>query len=317
MDQRVRERLKVAVVLVVVGLFSACSKARITTEIKGGDNWTRTVTLSGPEKKEGGMNMAPSVEESFVLPAAKDGWKLHEDKKDADRTLTFEKTLAIGASLKGDLSIRGADPAQMNLVNEVTVSRVAPRRFEYRETLRWTGPKPEMLSFKLEDLAQLKAVLPKPLATDANARAVMEKTSVLSVPLLFGPGDPLLAIGLIHPDLAARRMSQRVGGVLLKALEEQFGDKMSLPERREVARQIIEATFAKTKPSQPDPAAPPSNKKDSGLVPLMFIVKSPGKVISTNGEVDDLNGEIYWAMFPEAASFQPVVLTVILQIDPR
>jgi len=304
--------------LAIVMLFSACSRARITTEIKGGDTWTRTVALSGPEKKEGGMNMAPSVEETFVLPST-DAWKFHEEKKDTERTLVFEKTMAAGASLKGDLSIKGADPAKVNLINEVTVSRVAPRRFEYRETLRWTGPKPDSLTFKPEDLAQLKAALPKPLATDANARAVMEKTSILAIPLLFGPGEPLLTLGLMHPDLAAHRMSQRVGAVIVKALEEQFGDKMTLAERREVTRKLIEMTFAKNKPAQPDPAAaaaPGKDSKDSGLIPLMFIVKSPGKVISTNGEVDEVTGEVYWGLFPEAASYQPVILTLILQLDP-
>ena len=54
---------------------------------------------------------------------------------------------------------------------------------------------------------------------------------VLIMPLMFGPGDPLLAIGLMHPDLAARRASQRIGSVLPKALEEQFGDKMTPLER--------------------------------------------------------------------------------------
>ncbi len=46
----------------------------------------------------------------------------------------------------------------------------------------------------------------------------------------------------------------------------------------------------------------------------MFIVKSAGKVISSNGEVDDLTGEVYWALFPEAASLQPVTLTAIMEI---
>ncbi len=58
------------------------------------------------------------------------------------------------------------------------------------------------------------------------------KTAMLAVPLLFGPGDPLLAIGLLHPDLAEHKASQRIGAVILKALQEQFGDKMTEAERR-------------------------------------------------------------------------------------
>jgi hypothetical protein len=121
----------------------------------------------------------------------------------------------------------------------------------------------------------------------------------------------------MHPDLAARRMSQRVGAVMLKALEEQFGAKMTLAERRDVTRKLIELTFARTKPAQPEMKAGPSKGNDPGLIPLMFIVKSPGKVLSTNGEVDELTGEIYWALFPEAASRQPVVLPAVLEMAPQ
>ncbi len=266
------------------------------------------------------MDMVPTVEETFLLPS-QEGWRSREEKKDSERTLIFERTLAAGASLKGDLSIKGAtkgpDAGKLTLVNEAAVSRVAPRRYEYRETLRWIGPPPEGLTFKPEEVAQLKAILPKDLATDANARAVLDKTSNLAIPLLFGPGDPLLAIGLIHPDLAARRMSQRIGAVLMKALEEQFGNKMPLAERRELARKLIEMSLAQTKPTQPDPAAGPQADSGSGLVPLMFVLKTPGKVISTNGEVDELANEIYWALFPEAASRQPVTLSAIVQLDPQ
>src|SRR5206468_2936341 len=119
------------------------------------------------------------------------------------------------------------------------------------ETLRWVGPPPESTMFRPEDLAQLKASLPKALATDSNARAVVEKTGTLLVSALFGPGEPLLTVSFLHPDLATRRLSQRVGGAVMKALEEQFGDKMKLTERRELTRNLIAITSAQTKPSQP------------------------------------------------------------------
>jgi hypothetical protein len=298
--------------LAVVTLFSACARSRITTEIKG-ESWTRTDAFSGQEKKDGGM--VPSVEETFVLP--KEGWQPREEKKESEHTLIFEKTLAAGATLKGDLSIRGAAPDKLTLVNEVTVSRLAPHRFEYRETLRWTGPPPEMSTPKPEDLARIKDALPKDLATDANARALTDKIGKLSIPLLFGPGDPLLALGIVHPDLAARRLSQRAGTVVLKAIDEQFGNKLQPAEKRELARKLIESIIAQTKPTQPDPAKGPKTDSGPALIPLMFIFKSPGKMISTNGEVDELAGEIYWALFGEAASLQPVVLTAVVQTDQQ
>ena len=306
--------MRFLVVVFSLALLTGCARGRVTTEIRPGGAWTRTVALTGQEKKEGGMDMGGAIEDSFVLPTGP-GWKSTVSKKDADQTTTFEKTFALGAALKGDLSVKG-DAGTAALVNEVSVTRLAPRRFEYRETLRWTGPPPSGMSLKPEDLAGLKTVLPKALATDENARGIAEKLAVLIVPVLFGPNDPLLAIGLVHPDLAGRKASQRIGSLVLKALEEQFGDKMTVAERRAVAIKLIETSFAQAKPKAPDPAAgPPASKGGGGLTPLMFVLKSPGKIVSSNGEVDELTGEVYWALFPPGAWLKPVVLTAVVELD--
>jgi len=300
-------------VIISLALLAGCARARVTTEIRSGGAWTRTLALTGQEKKEGQMDMGGSIEDSFVLPAG-DGWKSTTSKKDADQTSTFEKNFALGAPLKGDLSIKG-DGGTPTLVNEVSVTRLAPRRFEYRETLRWTGPPPTGLNLKTQDLSDVKAALPPELASDENVAGIADKMAVLAMPMMFGPGDPLLAIGLLHPDLAGRRASQRIGSLMLKALEEQFGDKMTLAQRRAVTVKLIERSFAQAKPKAPDPAAGHPSKGGAALTPLMFVVKSPGKVISSNGEVDELTGEVYWALFPPAASLKPVVLTAVLELD--
>jgi hypothetical protein len=306
--------MRLLVVVFSLAVLTGCARGRVTTEIRSGGAWTRTVALTGQEKKEGGIDMGGAIEDSFVLPTGP-GWKSTVSKKDADQTTTFEKTFALGAALKGDLSVKG-DAGTPALVNEVSVTRLAPRRFEYRETLHWTGPPPSGMSLKPEDLAGLKTVLPKALATDENARGISEKLAVLIVPVLFGPNDPLLAIGLVHPDLAGRKASQRIGSLVLKALEEQFGDKMTVAERRAVAIKLIETSFAQAKPKAPDPAAgPPASKGGGGLTPLMFVLKSPGKIVSSNGEVDELTGEVYWALFPPGAWLKPVVLTAVVELD--
>lgn len=302
----------VAIGLLTAILSAGCARARVTTAIRADGSWTRTVVLTGPEKKEG--QMAPTVEDTFVIPSGKD-WKVQQGKKNDDQVVTAERILAAGASSQADVSIKAGEPDKLNLVNQVTVTKFGPRRFEYRETLHWKGdPTKSMANIKPEDLARIKADLPKPLATDANARALAAKTAELMVPMLFGPGDPLLAIGLLHPDLAERRAGQRLGTVLVKVLEEEFGDKMQPAERREVARKMIQDAFSSSKMSPPGPGGPdPSAGKSAGLVPLMFIVKTPGRVVSTNGETDELAGEIFWALFSDAASFKDVVLTAVVE----
>src|SRR5258706_605596 len=208
--------------LLAFALLTGCARARVTTAINSNGSWTRTDAFTGQEKKEG--NMAPTVEDTFVVPSGA-GWKSTETKKNEDRVVTLIRSVPAGGKLQGDVTLKGGEPGKITLVNEVTVTRLTPRRFEYRETLKWKGdpPKPNL---KPEDLAEIKAALPKSLATDENARALAGKSAELIFPAMFGPGDPLLAIGLLHPDLAERRMSQRLGAVMMKALEEQFGDKM-------------------------------------------------------------------------------------------
>jgi hypothetical protein len=298
-------------------LLSGCAKARVTTSIHTDGSWTRSVALIDQEKKEG--QMAPTLEDTFVVPSGAE-WKSLTEKKNEERTLTWERVLAAGTSLDGDVSVK-ADPAgKLKLVNHVTVTRLAPRRFEYRETLHWTGDRTNILGkVKAEDVAKIKAALPTPLGTDANARALADKTAELSIPLLFGPGDPLLAMGLMHPDLAVRRAGQRMGALLAKALEDQFGDKLTPAERREVARKIIQETFSMAastpKMGSGSPSKSATQVNGSGFAPLLFIVKSPGRVISSSGEVDDLTGEVFWGLFPEAAAFHDVVLTAVVEAD--
>jgi hypothetical protein len=305
--------LAASISLAALLLTSACARARVTTTIKPDGSWTRTVAFTGQEKKEG--NMAPTIEDTFVIPSGA-GWKSAETKKNADRILTLERTLAAGAKLQGDVSLKAGEEGKLTLINEVTVTRLAPRRFEYRETLKWKGD-PLKNNLKPEDIAEIKAALPKSLATDANARALATKAAELIFPVMFGPGDPLLAIGLLHPDLAERRMSQLLGGALMKALEEQFGDKMQVSERREVVRRLISTSFSSTKPAQPDPSAGPPSSKGSGLTPLMFIVKTPGHIVSSNGQADDFTGEVYWALFSDAATLKDLVLTAIIETEGK
>jgi hypothetical protein len=40
-------------------------------------------------------------------------------------------------------------------------------------------------------------------------------------------------------------------------------------------------------------------------------------VVSNNGEADPFTGEIFWALFPEAALLKPVVITAVLELYPK
>lgn len=311
--------LALSVILPAGILLSACARVRVTTEIKSDGAWSRTVVLTGPLKKEG-MQM-PTLEDTFVIPSSA-GWKSSEEKKNDNQVLTLERQFTTEGRLQGDVSIKGNQPGKghqpgtLRLTNEVSIKRIAPHQVEYRETLQWKSDPTKLLGdLQPEDLSAVKAHLPKSLATDANARELASKMAELAIPVLFGPGDPLLALGFLHPDLAVYRANQRLGGLMMRALEQQFGDKMQPAERQDVARRLIEAALTSPKLSTPDPAAASTSPgNSSGLTPLMFIVKPLGRIVSTNGETDDLTGDVFWAFFEEAAAFKDLVLTAVVEV---
>jgi hypothetical protein len=299
--------------LSALAFLTGCARAVVTTNIQPDGAWTRTVVFTGQEKKED-MQVTPTLDDTFALPSGP-GWNRKEESKNGDRVLTFERTLAAGTPLQGDVLVKAGLGGYVRLSNEVVVTRSGPKRFEYRETIKWKGPTtaPFVGDFKPDALTEIKSALPQPLATDANARAIADKMADLAIPMLFGPGDPLLAVGLMHPDLAARRAGQRIGALLIKSLEQQFGDRLTPDQRKDIARRMIQGTFTSAKMSS-DPAAPPASKNEGSLTPLMFVVKTPGRIILTNGEVDELTGEAFWALFDAAASVKDIVLTATVEL---
>ena len=49
-------------------------------------------------------------------------------------------------------------------------------------------------------------------------------------------------------------------------------------------------------------------------MPFTFTTSFPGKVIKTDGLVDDFSGEVYWSFLAPALQFGDVKLTLV--VDP-
>jgi hypothetical protein len=104
-----------------------------------------------------------------------------------------------------------------------------------------------------------------------------------------------------------------------KALLEKFGERIPAAERLAMTRKLIAAmepvfdvrNDAKTKAE----AGPPGQSDSEGsFVALTFVAKLPGKVVSTNGEIDEVNGEVFWALYDMAAAAEDVVLTATYEV---
>ena len=124
-----------------------------------------------------------------------------------------------------------------------------------------------------------------------------------AVPVLFGPGEPLLALGLLASGPGAvsresthRRRAGEGAGATVRRQDAACGTPRSGPAAHSGNVQFRQDIATRSHSRRGNAPA-----NSPGLTPLMFIVQPPGKVVSTNGEIDEFSGEIFWALFEEAA----------------
>src|ERR1051326_5238506 len=183
----------------LLALLSGCAREVATTTIKPDGSWTRQVAIHTPKPDMNAPGGAPPLgeavkpEDVFVLPTAPT-WKITKSEKDSDAIYTAERTLALGESVSGDISVKRDKDKSIALVNQVTVKQMAPGTFVYTETFSWKGPKPKELTAPDPDmLAAIKGALPAKLATDANTKALSLQIAQVYWRIMFGPGAPLVS----------------------------------------------------------------------------------------------------------------------------
>ena len=283
-----------------------------------------------------------AIKKQFLVPSGP-GWTVTRQRDDEQMTLVVRRTapLAPGETVRQDMVVRGIVNGQPGgqVVNEVAVRPAGPARVEYRETLRWQGKRPdELFQPQPSILKTVRAALPAPLAADDKAvSAITVQVQQELWRAAFGPGEPLIVIFLAHPDLGQRRMQQRLGRALVSALETNFGDRMTPAERRAVALKLAtNKSLLKSGPAgQANAAAgsaaasgvPPGADPSAGgaiqfggkdgynpsLVALTFTLKPPGRVVETNGEYDELTGEVVWTLYTEAVAAGDVTLRAVCE----
>jgi hypothetical protein len=300
---------------------SGCARTVVVTDVKADNSVTRTVKFRASAPSDTGFSLGPKLEDVFSLPSGSP-WKTQKVKEKDEDVYTAERTLRAGESLPQDVVIKGKQaPMGRLIVNEVSVREIAPGKLEYREVLRWQGERPKELMAPDPDMTNaLKASLPKSLVDDATVRDISLSMQREMWRLLFGPGEPLLSQLLMHPDLAERHIKRRFGVVIDTVLQTKFGDRMAADERLSVTRKIITSAFneplqLRDKAKAKAEASPPGESKGNNPpVSMMFVARLPGKIVSTNGTLDEITGEVYWALYDQAAAIGDVVMTATCEV---
>jgi len=178
--------------------------------------------------------------------------------------------------------------------------------------------------------SSVKRALPPSLATGTNALQFGRNLQPALWSALFSPPEPLLLEfydnlvpipAFSDPEERTSLLTRRLGPLIESTLKQTFGARMTAGQRRQtaikLAREITQETSASAGTGDKmggsagkSPGTDSATESFGGMYPvaISLIVKIPGRVISTNGMVDDLTGEVYWTLYPQAALQQDVTL---------
>jgi hypothetical protein len=269
--------------------------------------------------------MAPALDDLIAPPRGAWNFTREKDPKNpSEVVLTATKSFAPGETLSDDLALKsppkkdapkGTLPT-MILGNTLSVRTLPDGKLEYREVIRWRGPKPtELATPDPELLALFSANLPM---LDKAARVtIVNHLQKALWKALFGPGEPLLGLLITHSELGEFKLKKLLGIVVDTELKAALGEKLTDTERRMAVQKIIVAITngVKNKTNKQVNAGPSGENNDDALVAILIKAKLPGKLLQTNGEEDPATGEIVWGLFSQASAAGDVVLTAVC--DPK
>ena len=296
---------------------AGCGRMAASTVVRADGSVTRTLKFSaGKQDTSGGLDFRPKLEDMFVLPSGP-GWQVDRPASEAEAVYRATRTFKVGETVEPDIVLKAGQsaPGGRTVVGGVSVKRLSPGVFEYRETLHWVGARPkELTSIDPDILATVRAALPASLATDENVRQVSRGLFTEFWRMLFGPSDPLLTTALLHPDLAERRIMKRLRSAADDVALRTLGDRMTPEQRRAFVNKVAAraAEMAALPSKKPSQASESPSDNGAGLTPVFYSVTLPGKITATNGEVD--GNEVYWAFYSMAAAPGDVVLTATCDV---
>jgi hypothetical protein len=142
-----RLALGILVIAAALGL-GGCARSYAESEVRADGSWKRSVKLVLAE----GMGEKKKIGDVFALPKG-----AQTSAGENEETAVWTTEHAAGAEPVTDLTI--LHQAKPVMDNEVTVREISPGRWEYREVIRWKGPRDEMTLDKAVDRANLPPLL--------------------------------------------------------------------------------------------------------------------------------------------------------------
>jgi len=296
-------------ILAVSIFITGCAKTNTLSTIRE-DGWTRKTKYT-VSKSAGGDQTKPA--DMFKLPVGAN-WKVTKSETDTEYVVTATRDLKLDQGITGDLTVVAKDKKPL-ITNTVKITKLDDGRIEYLETIEWKGKAPK----ELQDDADFSEFIRKGGFPESVAKDPKIKDFTLAVAkdlwkLLFGPGEPLLGLFMLHTDLAERRLKRGIAQSLSTHLATYFSDQLDEAARRKLVGEVVSEFNSESmmqKEGKEEPSA--SENNSNGPVAMLIAVKLPGKIVESNGEVDEFSGEVYWGFYPEAAAIGKLELRAVCQ----
>ncbi len=304
--------LRLCLLFSLLPLALACARSGSSTVVADDGSWTRTLKLS---IQKSGMTGEPGkFEETFILPSGPQ-WKTSQVTEKENLVFTAIRNAKLGESIAKDLQI--VEKGKVVCMNEVKVTLIAPGRYEYLETVKYVGAeKPETTAPKKELIPILKKCLPAGTSEEV-LNQMADEFFVAVWRMIWGPTEPLLPQLMFSPELAERRLKAKFGKVMDGLMAKHLGGTMDANARLTAIRAIVkELDSDKLMQGEKEKKKEESGGGNDSLVSVFASVKLPGRIIESNGETDEISGEVYWAFFPESAQIGDVVLRAVCEVTP-
>lgn len=307
-------QLSILTGLTATFLLTGCMRTNTETVIADDGAWNRTVKFT--IQKEDMMGKPSKFDDVVFLPSGAD-WKTSQATEKENLVFTATRAAKLGETLTDDLRLK--EKGKAILSNTVTVRDLGNGRYEYLETIRYTGEaKPKVSDSRAEVRRAVRDSLGSVTASDAQLDDIMQGAMLDLWRIVFGPTKPLLPTLAMHPDLGERELRRRFGQTMESQFERVLGDKMDKPARLATVRKMVSLLDSEKIMGSPKEQAPsePGEDGGAGLISMTTIVKLPGRIVESNGEIDEVANEVFWAFYSESTYVGELTLRAVCEVKP-
>lgn len=297
----------------LVFFVTGCTGSSSTSTVNSDGTWTRTIKLATRDGVSvGGGKSTPKLTDIFKLPVDKE-WTRTDKQINGEFSTTLSRKMKIDDAPLTDIVIKDKKGTQYK--NFVLVRKLDGNRWEYYEKVIFVGDASKRDSSEWKQIEQeVKAALPKGIATEEDIKEICSRTETAMIRQVVGPDDHLFGLLIINVDGARRRFRSKFAVIEERVLAEVLGNRLTEDEREKAIKTMlakldkkgVDETFVQTTST--------SGSANSTLVGISSVVKLPGKILETNGTVDEYTGEIYWDFTSTSADAGVIELRAVCQM---